>query len=368
MYELNFIHQSIYLKEDNTMDEDIVYVLDALQRTPMGKRIDKYKVVVKCPICGEGNKKHDHGHCYVGLINGKPPLVYHCFIGECSGVVTPNFLRDMDIFDNELEGILNIFNKSHTYLNKEERKIYFVKKKKENIIIPDIPDNDSNRYKLDYLRKRLMVNFSYEHAKMFRCIFSLKDFLEANDISPNVKRYKSFLKVVNNDYLGFLSTQNDYIIFRNTKNNDNLRYLKYDIFNSDNTANIIYTVPGTRCDMFAEEVNLNICEGTFDALGLFCHVLKGNKENNIYAACCGSGYINAIKYFIRLGFIGNLNVNIYSDSDKDPTYYKKTYYEIKPWVNSINIFYNKLSKDYGVPRKDISIERINNSAIFKFKR
>ena len=95
-----------------------------------------------------------------------------------------------------------------------------VKKKKENIIIPDIPDNDSNRYKLDYLRKRLMVNFSYEHAKMFRCIFSLKDFLEANEISPNVKRYKSFLKVVNNDYLGFLSTQNDYIIFRNTKNND----------------------------------------------------------------------------------------------------------------------------------------------------
>ena len=44
MYESNFIHQSIYLKEDNTMDEDIVYVLDALQRTPMGKRIDKYEI------------------------------------------------------------------------------------------------------------------------------------------------------------------------------------------------------------------------------------------------------------------------------------------------------------------------------------
>lgn len=349
--------------------EDITLVLDALEHTHLGKRLSDYKVVVKCPICGEGSKKHDHAHCYVGMINNGPPLVYHCFMNECSGVVTPEFLRSLEIYNNELESILNIFNKSYTKNNEVERKIHRIKKIKENIQIPEIPDNEFNDAKLKYMQCRLAVKFNYQNLQNLKIIFSLEDFLKVNKIEPNMAYKRKLLNILNQDYVGFLSSQNDYIVFRNTKENKNLRYFKYDIFGSIERSNIIYTVPGTQCDIFSNSVNLNIAEGPFDALGIYCHLYKGDKVNNIYAACCGSGYLNAIKYFLKLGFIHNLNVNIYSDSDKNPMYYNKikVFDEIPPWVNQINVYYNTLSKDYGVPRKYIEIEKINMD-LFRGKR
>lgn len=339
-------------------NDDIKLVFDALEHTELGKRVEACKVIVKCPVCGEGTKKHNHSHCYVGLINNGPPVVFHCFMNECSGVVNPNFLHDMGIFDNELDTILNIFNRSVSNLDTISRKIYMINKKKEHMSIPKIVDNGNSMHKLMYMQNRLGVKFSYENLESLKVVFSLKDFLEVNDIKPNMK-YKGFNKVINNDYVGFLSSNNDYIVFRNTLLNDNLRYVKYDLFNSMDTGNIIYNVPGMQCDLFADEVNLNICEGTFDALGLFCHVKKYDKVNNIYAACCGSGYLNAIKYFLKLGFIDNLRVNIYSDSDKDLKYYRKIkiYEQIEPWVKSIDIYYNELGKDYGVPAKYIKVTK-----------
>ena len=346
--------------------DDIKLVFDALRETELAKRINDYNVVVKCPICGEGHKKHDHGHCYIGLINNHPPVVYHCFIGECSGIVTPEFLHSMDIFDSELDNILNIFNKSYDKLSKESRKIYLIQKKKDNLVIPDILNYQNNINKLYYLQNRMKINFSLENCKNLRMVFSLYDFLEANNIKPNIRRYKKrILNIVDNDYIGFLANNNSHIVFRNTKNNDNLRYLKYEIFDEIPQGSIIYTIPNTKCDIFSEDINLNIAEGTFDILGVYNSIYRGNKINNIYAACCGSGYLNTIRYFIKMGFIGNLNVNIYSDKDKDPAFYKKTYMNIKPWVKSINIFYNELSKDYGVPKDEIEVSQIKNSLIFK---
>ena len=354
------------LKVERMENNDIKLVFDALLTTPLAKRLSELNVVVKCPICGEGHKKHDHGHCYIGLINGQPPVVYHCFIGECSGIVTPEFLHSMEIFDNELDNILNLFNKSYDKLSKESYKIYKIQKKKDNLIIPDIRQTNSNINKLNYLRNRMKINFSLENCKNLRIIFSLYDFLDANNIKPNLRRYKKrILDIVDDDYIGFVAANNSHIVFRNTKNNKNLRYLKYEIFDEPNLGNIIYTIPGTKCDLFSDDVNLNVAEGTFDILGVYNSICHGNKINNIYAACCGSGYTNTIKYFIKLGFIGNLNINIYSDKDKKPEFYRKMYYEILPWVKSINIYYNDLSKDYGVPREEIQISKIKNSLIFR---
>ena len=348
------------------INEDIKLVFEALMRTELAKKINDYNVVVKCPICGEGHKRHNHGHCYIGLINNGPPVVYHCFIGECSGIVTPEFLHSMEIYDNELDNILNIFNKSYDKISKESRKIYMIQKKKDNLIIPDIEERNSNILKLNYLRKRMKIGFSFENCKDLRMVFSLYDFLDANNIKPNLNRYKrKILDIVNNDYLGFLAANNSHIVFRNIRDNKNLRYLKYEIFDEPSLGNIIYNIPGTRCDIFSDDVNLHVAEGTFDILGVYNSICHGNKINNIYSACCGSGYLNTIRYFVKLGFIGNLNVNIYSDKDKDPTFYKKTYLNIKPWVKSINIYYNELSKDYGVPKDEIEISKIKNSLIFK---
>lgn len=342
------------------MAQDIELVLDALQNTELGKRIDSHKVVIRCPICGEGSKRRSHGHCYIGMVNDGPPLLYHCFIGECSGIVTPEFLRDVGIEDESLNTILNLFNKSYSKINREARKIIFNNKKKANTVIPDIEDCDNSQVKLQYLSQRLGIRFSYENAKSLKIIFSLKKFLEVNELRPNVKN-KFYINTIDRDYIGFLSIGNDFIIFRDITNKNKLRYVKYNIYNSIESSNILYNLPGVRCDMFASDVDLNVAEGPFDVLGIFCNVKNFQRENSIYAACCGSGYTNTIKYFIKMGFIGNLNVNIFSDRDKDPTYYSRKldlFNKIGPWVKSINIFYNEKSKDFGVPKSLIETSKI----------
>jgi phosphomannomutase len=75
----------------------------------------------------------------------------------------------------------------------------------------------------------------------------------------------------------------------------------------------------------------------------------------IYTAVCGAGYVTVIKYFIKMGVIDNVDINIYSDDDRHPNFYKPLVRELKPWVNDINLFYNEKSKDFGIPKKDIKI-------------
>ena len=337
------------------MSIDIQRILDALVDTPLGKRLNEYQVSVKCPICNEGDRERNHSHCYIGPIEGHPPLVYHCWINDCSGVVTPQFLHDLDIFDMELDTLLNRYNRSNTTNPVSKSKIKEIVKRKKNIEIPEIQDMALNEYKLRYMQQRLGVAFSYENLQSLNVVMDLDQFLQHNglDINP---RYKKYRKMLAHDYIGFLSTQRDWLILRDTTNTRELRYVKYSLFNSIDKSEIVFTVPGTRSDVFADDVNLNVCEGTFDALGVFCHVKKYDRTNNIYAACCGSGYVNTIRYFIRLGFIGNLNVHIYSDSDKRLKFYRDIDIaaKIKPWVKSIHIWYNDKSKDYGVPAKYIN--------------
>ena len=338
------------------VDDDIKLVFDALEHTPLGKRMGTFSVSVLCPICNEGGKHRDHSHCYVGLINNGPPVVYHCWISECSGVVTPSFLHDVGIFDTELDTILNIFNRSFKNLDTASRRIHSIRKKQSKLVIPEFTKSSNNQEKLEYMQRRLHVSFNMENLHELKVIPSLYEFLNYNKIDPN-PRFRKVNTTIDSDYVGFLSTTNDWIVFRNIRKNNNLRYIKYDLFDSRDTSQIIYTVPGTSCDLFSNDVNLNVVEGTFDALGVFCHVKKYDRINNIYAACCGSGYLNTIRYFIKMGFIGNLHVNIYSDNDKPYKYYKdsRVFEELEPWVKSIDVFYNIKSKDYGVPRKDIEI-------------
>ena len=337
------------------MGIDIQRILDALVDTPLGKRLNEYQVSVKCPICNEGDRERNHSHCYIGPIDGHPPLVYHCWINDCSGVVTPNFLHDLNIYDLELDRLLNAYNRSNS-ISKPSSKIKEIVKRRKNIEIPEVQDTALNEYKLRYMQKRLGVAFSYENLHSLNVVFDMDQFMEHNGLTINPK-YKKYRKILAHDYIGFLSTQRDWLILRDTTDTRDLRYVKYSLFDSIDRSEIVFTVPGTQSDIFADDVNLNVCEGTFDALGIFCHVKKYDRINNIYAACCGSGYVNTIRYFIRLGFIGNLNVNIYSDSDKRLKFYRDIDItgKIKPWVKSIRIMYNSISKDYGVPKKLIDV-------------
>ena len=103
-----------------------------------------------------------------------------------------------------------------------------------------------------------------------------------------------------------------------------------------------------------ENIHINIAEGSFDILGVYFHVKNMNRENNIYIAVNDSGYMSVLKYFLGLGLVGkNIIINIFSDKDKEPWFYKKLISELKSFVGKINLYYNELSKDFGVPKNQI---------------
>ena len=78
----------------------------------------------------------------------------------------------------------------------------------------------------------------------------------------------------------------------------------------------------------------------------------------LYVAINGAGYLNVIKYIMNQGLVCDVNVNIFSDSDRPPHYYNKMIEKLTPFVNDIRIYYNMLEKDYGVPKKDIKLYEI----------
>ena len=98
---------------------------------------------------------------------------------------------------------------------------------------------------------------------------------------------------------------------------------------------------------------INICEGAFDALGIYYHIFDRESTEMLYVAACGAGFLSVLKYIIGMGITCNIDINIFSDADRGPGFYKKLYKELNPWVNNINLYYNRKSKDYGVTKNEI---------------
>lgn len=321
-------------------------ILNRLLDLPYSKKLNNGQIAIRCPICGDSVKHENSAHCYVGLYNGELPLVYHCWINECSGIVNNEFLKACGIYDNNLAVYLATLKGNNKRISK-----IITDDMRYNISIPYI----FSEYKYEYLYNRLGIDLSGEDIGNLKIIFSLKDFIDYNNLEVSIDN--RLLDLLENDYIGFLSNNREYIIFRNIYNNKNIRYYNYSIFNQINKGNRFYTIK-SKCDLLSSDIELNITEGIFDIISVYFNIKKCNDINNIYTAVCGSGYLNVIKSVIRKGFI-DLTINIYSDKDKNVSYYNNIKDELKLWYKNINIFYNGFpnEKDFGVKNERIKIIR-----------
>ena len=82
----------------------------------------------------------------------------------------------------------------------------------------------------------------------------------------------------------------------------------------------------------------------------------------IKVAICGKFYVNVIKYLIGMGFIGdNICMNIYSDNDHtydtSIEYYRKVFERFSFLFGELNVYYNMMSKDCGVPKDKILLQK-----------
>ena len=327
-----------------------------LLQLPYAHRINQNQIALRCQFCGDSKKDPRKTRFYVQTnLNNDKPILYNCFNCGENGILTPSVLRTFDINDLKLNSNLITFNKN---INKKFNKIYNIKDNKFNYRVPIGRKGTSDEIKKKYIEDRLGLSFTFEELQKLKVVFSLEQLLrfnKINEITTNASR----ANLLNDDYVGFLSVRNEFVIFRDITNKNKLRYDKYSIVPSIDNTRKFYTIPNQIDILSNEPIYINLAVGTFDILGIYYHVKNQNLKNQVYAAVCGAAYTSVIKYFISLGLVGdNINVNIYSDSDKDSYWYSKTIKELSPFVNSINIYYNTKEKDYGVPKDKIDLVKM----------
>lgn len=313
------------------------------------RRVSKDQIVMRCKFCGDSKKDPNKARLYI-KINPytDEPILYHCFNCQESGIVTPSVLRILGINDLTISSDLVKYNKTSNTTHMKHSNKRALKFK-----VPKPKDTELNRIKKSYIEDRLGLSFTYDDLVDLKVVFSLEQFLIENNIDSvtvNPKR----ANLLNDEYVGFLSGKNEMISFRDITNKNKLRYDKYMILPNYEDCKKFYTIPASVDLLTEENIHINIAEGSFDILGVYFHVKNMNRENNIYIAVNDSGYMSVLKHFLSLGLVGkNIIINIFSDKDKEPWFYKKIISELKPFVGKINLYYNELSKDFGVPKNQI---------------
>lgn len=319
------------------------------------------EIAFRCPYCGDSRKHADSTHFYVkvdGLHDDIPPL-FNCKLCNISGILDSESLREIGVFDLKFITSTSRFVKYALSKSKNRR---YVSDKKQQFIIPPIKELDEfSARKLNYLNERLGIDLSINDLNRFKILLNLYDGLDFNKVKK-LTSSKKVTDILDEDFVGFISMNNEFANLRNMKYKENeldKRYYNYNIFGIFDNTKKMYTIPTKTDVMSVEPIELNISEGAFDILGVYFNVNNQYNENSIYCAACGSGYLNTIRYFIKKGVI-NVNVNIYSDSDKDIDFYKGIKRSLDQLIdNKITVYYNtnKNQKDFGVRSDQITLSR-----------
>ena len=333
-------------------------IIERLKTLPVCKPTSNMRNwTVRCPYCGD-SKISNHGHFSILLdLNSDAPILYRCFKCNESGILTPQTLEDLDIGSTlELDKQLKLFNRT------SGNGIYF-KDKIKSFAVPVPFDCAENAQKLDYINHRLGTHLTYEDCAKYKIILSLVEFMRYNQIKiSNANNGSSIdlpvrsVQELNRNYLGFLSSNNNKITFRDTTPDGTGFFGRYykvtiDIFNQ--TPNTFYSLKNQFDPLYNESIEINIAEGTFDILSVYEKMGKPQSQNSLFFASCGYGFSTILKYLIYMGVTTDIVLNIYSDNDKSDRDHRKSLHKknMDLWLDHVIIHRNGYSgeKDFGVP-------------------
>lgn len=335
-------------------------MIDALfNRGEWIKKVNNVEYRTRCPYCGDSQKNFNTGHLYIRIDpEDNFPMVFNCFkCNEC-GVINRDFLSMMDIHDMELRAGVKKLNKTSDKI-KATNFLSGLKLIINNFTIPE----GINQDKLDYIEERIGYYLSDKEIKDLKIVFSLKDFLKHNKINY-VTFDRNLVKMLERDYVGFLSHGASFILFRDITDKNQFPWIKYPITYDSRDSKCFYTITG-EVDPYTEEaITINISEGVMDIVSAYTN-LGYNQPNTLNIAVTGKRYDTIINYLIDLGLVGNnIKINIFADNDEDyndnpnnrPTdikYFRRVFKNYKHIFGSIHVYYNKKSKDIGVPKEKI---------------
>ena len=337
----------------NTHDYKIK-LFEAIKARPVyTQQVSSIEIRTRCPWCGDSKTNSTKARLYIHINpNDNSPVLYHCFNCPAQGVLEKEDLEVLGITDSDLVNNFGEFSKSVDHISSRAK---IASEKYFQYKLPPCKD----RRKIDYIEKRIGRSFTDKELQDLKVISSFKDFLIHNGITT-VTCKPGMARMVEEDYVGFLSSNNAFILFRDITEKNNIRWYKYRITEESEGQRLFYSIRN-EVNLYDENViTVNLSEGVFDAIGIHNYNMQNPSHVNI--AICGHFYGNMVKYLISTGLVGkNIIYNIYADRDytkeTSPEFLQKSLSKYVPFTKEINLFYNTIEKDCGVPKDRIILRK-----------
>ena len=325
-------------------------LFELLASAPDTRVVNEQQIATRCFLCGDSTKNQYKKRLYIYLdpTNPRDYPTYHCFNCFESGIFTSDMLHQMGIDSKDAGTYLRTLYKASK--NDDGSRVYKNHNRKDiDVKLPPLVGDEKTLSKIKYLYNRIGYRIPREDFNRLKIVFNLKEFLDYNNIKPN----NQLVDILDRDYIGFLSVRNEYIILRDITNLNKFRYVKYNIFNIRNDAQSFYVSRASIDPLTNEDIHIIVTEGTFDTLGVMYNVLDGDIDNKIFISTCDGTFMQPILSFMRKGLVGNnIYIDAYIDNDTRMDL-KKIKNELKLFTPNFTVYYNRLSKDFGVPRDQI---------------
>lgn len=312
---------------------------------------------VRCPYCGD-SRTSSHGHFSIKINTNSDDLcVYRCLKCNEAGILSSTTLNDLGIYMNRE------FSQSVDALNKPSGKSDYFRSKPKIYRVPTIIKKSVTKPKLDYLQSRIGVEFTSEVIQQSKVILSIVDFLAVNKLSIPDHIDPNMINILEENYVGFLSANNNKITFRRiTDNSKLLRYYKFTVDPYNTSPNNFYSMKNEIDLLYTGPVNIHIAEGTFDITSIYYNLNRDTSQPHLFFAACGYNFATILKYLIFTGVNTDMNVFLYSDKDKSDFENLKVLNSrlCKIWVDHAYICRNGYpdEKDFGVPPDRIQTQMI----------
>ena len=334
-------------------------IYNILKSTPGVVATSNIQLQTKCFICGDSKKNPYKKRLgiKVDINDPREPIMYNCFNCGAYGVFTPDMLEQLGVENKDLKDSLRKLNKDA--LSDDGTKINRYKNKSEiQVQFPPLLNNEKTLSKIKYLYNRIGYKIPLEDFEKLKIVFNLKDFLAVNNIEP----LNQYVDMLDKDYIGFLSLNNEYVILRDITEKHKMRWVKYNLFDIKDNSNSFYAMR-TAVDMLGtDEIHLIIAEGIFDVLSIRYNLFENNVQNKIIMASCNGSFYNPINHFIRKGLVGdNIHIDCYQDNDTKLNF-SRMRKAFKPYIlsdSNFKVYYNMMGKDFGVPKSKIIIDEVH---------
>lgn len=274
-----------------------------------------------CPYCGDAK-----WHLYVRIdLNDDSPVGYNCFKRNCKGVIDQRFL---DFYGLEW--------KKGVPRGKRSRKVdHCDDALKEDVLGIDVNPDYVEKCR-QYIFHRVGVLPTDDELRMFGVVGNVNGYVDSF-LSGRINSYsrRCWFRCTNGQLIG-----------RGFR--DNEEWMKFS--GGLKLSRALYSIRKP-FDILGN-VNVCICEGVMDAIGLYYH---GGIENAVYIACLGRDYMSGVKYILDKGIFGDsVMIRIYKDADVDRVEIDKFKCQ---FFKGVSVYVNAIGKDYGVHGDLIEIER-----------